>query len=362
MHDFNKLLHMTNIHTFIQPAQHVVLLTHQSPDGDAMGSSLAMYHYIKSLGKEAHVIVPNAFPEFLAWMPGADSVLLYDSQKAQADTYLEAADLVICTDFNAPSRIGALGDKMLSLTCPKVMIDHHLHPSDFADFIISVPEASSTCELVYEVLMNSQDPLAKRPLSNSEASNTQRSIAQCLYTGLMTDTGNFSYNSNRPQIYPMIATLIEAGVDKDAIYNAVFNQYSVDRMKLVGYCLYQKMRVFPEHHAALIYLNRKELYRFNFQKGDAEGIVNMPLQSKDIHYSVFMREDKATPDEMEKNGGIKTKIKLSFRSQGDRPVNVFASEVFNGGGHANAAGGEYYGPLAEAVQLFLDNYAKYFKA
>jgi phosphoesterase RecJ-like protein len=160
----------------------------------------------------------------------------------------------------------------------------------------------------------------------------------------------------------MIATLIEAGVDKDAIYNAVFNQYSVDRMKLVGYCLYQKMRVFPEHHAALIYLNRKELYRFNFQKGDAEGIVNMPLQSKDIHYSVFMREDKATPDEMEKNGGIKTKIKLSFRSQGDRPVNVFASEVFNGGGHANAAGGEYYGPLAEAVQLFLDNYAKYFKA
>ena len=362
MHDFNKLLHMTNIHTFIQPAQHVVLLTHQSPDGDAMGSSLAMYHYIKSLGKEAHVIVPNAFPEFLAWMPGADSVLLYDSQKAQADTYLEAADLVICTDFNAPSRIGALGNKMLSLTCPKVMIDHHLHPSDFADFIVSVPEASSTCELVYEVLMNSQDPLAKRPLSNSEASNTQRSIAQCLYTGLMTDTGNFSYNSNRPQIYPMIATLIEAGVDKDAIYNAVFNQYSVDRMKLVGYCLYQKMRVFPEHHAALIYLNRKELYRFNFQKGDAEGIVNMPLQSKDIHYSVFMREDKATPDEMEKNGGIKTKIKLSFRSQGDRPVNVFASEVFNGGGHANAAGGEYYGPLAEAVQLFLDNYAKYFKA
>ena len=362
MHDFNKLLHMTNIHTFIQPAQHVVLLTHQSPDGDAMGSSLAMYHYIKSLGKEAHVIVPNAFPEFLAWMPGADSVLLYDSQKAQADTYLEAADLVICTDFNAPSRIGALGDKMLSLTCPKVMIDHHLHPSDFADFIVSVPEASSTCELVYEVLMNSQAPLAKRPLSNSEASNTQRSIAQCLYTGLMTDTGNFSYNSNRPQIYPMIATLIEVGVDKDAIYNAVFNQYSVDRMKLVGYCLYQKMRVFPEHHAALIYLNRKELYRFNFQKGDAEGIVNMPLQSKDIHYSVFMREDKATPDEMEKNGGIKTKIKLSFRSQGDRPVNVFASEVFNGGGHANAAGGEYYGPLAEAVQLFLDNYAKYFKA
>ena len=340
---------MQSVLSYIQVAQNIAILTHQSPDGDAMGSSLAMYHYVQSLGKNAQVIVPNAFPEFLAWMPGAESILIYDTQTTQADAYLNDADLIICTDFNAPKRIGALGDKMLTLSCPKIMIDHHLYPTDFADFIVSDPEASSTCELVYEVL---------------SALNCQLStaIATCLYTGLMTDTGNFSYNSNRPQIYTIISALVAAGADKDAIYNAVFNQYSVDRMKLVGYCLYQKMRVFPEHHTALIYLNRKELYRFNFQKGDAEGIVNMPLQSKDIHYSVFMREDKATPDEMEKNGGIKTKIKLSFRSQGDRPVNVFASEVFNGGGHANAAGGEYYGPLAEAVQLFLDNYAKYFKA
>ena len=339
---------MQSVLSYIQVAQNIAILTHQSPDGDAMGSSLAMYHYVQSLGKNAQVIVPNAFPEFLAWMPGAESILIYDTQTTQADAYLNDADLIICTDFNAPKRIGALGDKMLTLSCPKIMIDHHLYPTDFADFIVSDPEASSTCELVYEVL---------------SALNCQLStaIATCLYTGLMTDTGNFSYNSNRPQIYTIISALVAAGADKDAIYNAVFNQYSVDRMKLVGYCLYQKMRVFPEHHTALIYLNRKELYRFNFQKGDAEGIVNMPLQSKDIHYSVFMREDKATPDEMEKNGGIKTKIKLSFRSQGDRPVNVFASEVFNGGGHANAAGGEYYGPLPEAVQLFLNNYAKYFE-
>ena len=338
---------MTNLHSVISSAQHVVLLTHQSPDGDAMGSSLAMYHYIKSLDKEAQVIVPNAFPDFLAWMPGADTVLFYDAQTAEANSSLEEADLVICTDFNAPSRIGALGDKMLTLACPKLMIDHHLHPADFADFIVSVPEASSTCELVYDVLSTFNFQLST-------------DIATCLYTGLMTDTGNFSYNSNRPQIYSIISQLVAAGANKDEIYNAVFNQYSVERMKMVGYCLYQKMRVFPEHHTALIYLSRKELYRFNFQKGDAEGIVNMPLQSKDIHYSVFMREDKATPDEMEKNGGISTKIKLSFRSQGDRPVNIFASEIFNGGGHANASGGEFYGPLQDAVQLFLDNYERYF--
>jgi outer membrane protein len=148
---------------------------------------------------------------------------------------------------------------------------------------------------------------------------------------------------------------------QDEIYNAVFNQYSVDRIKLVGYCLLKKMRVFAEHQTALIYLSRKELYKFNFQSGDAEGIVNMPLQSKDIYYSVFMREDKATAEEMAKNGGIKTKIKVSLRSQGDRPVNIFARDVFNGGGHANASGGEHYGSLEEAVQKFLDNYTKYFK-
>lgn len=339
---------MKTILSYIQNATNIAIFTHQSPDGDAMGSSLGMYHYVKSLGKQAQVIVPNAFPDFLAWMPGANNVLVYDAHAAQANTFLDGADLVICTDFNDPKRIGALGDKMLLLACPKVLIDHHLYPADFADAMVSIPEASSTCELVYGLLSTANCQLST-------------DIATCLYTGLMTDTGNFSYNSNRPQIYGMIAQLIAAGADKDAIYNAVFNQYSVDRVKLVGYCLYQKMRVFPEHHTALIYLSRKELYRFNFQKGDAEGIVNMPLQSKDIHYSVFMREDKSTPDEMAKNGEIKTKIKLSFRSQGNRPVNVFAQEIFAGGGHANAAGGEFYGPLPEAVQLFLDNYTKYFK-
>ena len=343
---------MNEIITYINNANQVAIFTHQSPDGDAMGSSLAMYHFVRGLGKSAQVIVPNAFPDFLAWMPGADAVLQYDTQREQANGYIDQADLVICTDFNDPKRIGALGDKMLEMACPKVLIDHHLYPAVFADFIVSVPEASSTCELVFKLIGDE----AIRRLGDEV-----KDIAKCIYTGLMTDTGNFSYNSNRPQIYPIIAQLIELGVDKDAIYNAVFNQYSVDRMKLVGYCLYQKMRVFPENHAALIYLNRKELYRFNFQKGDAEGIVNMPMQSKDIHYSVFMREDKATPDEMAKNGGIKTKIKLSFRSQGNRPVNVFAQEIFAGGGHANAAGGEFYGPLPEAVQRFLDNYTKYLK-
>lgn len=344
------------IHSAIQNAQNIVLLTHTSPDGDAMGSSLAMYHFLCMQHKHTTVITPNSHPEFLAWMPGIDACLQYDTHRATADEKMDAADLIICLDFNDANRIGALGDKMLATTCPKVLIDHHLHPSDFAQIVESYPYAAATCELVYELLFKNSES----PLFNGEQTNEELlPIAQCLYTGIMTDTGNFSYNSNRPQLYEMTARLLSIGVDKDGIYNAVFNQYSVERMKMVGYCLYNKMRVFPEHHTALIYLSRKELYRFNFQAGDAEGIVNMPLQSKDIHYSIFMREDKATPDEIARNGGIKTKIKLSFRSQGDRPVNIFAREIFNGGGHANASGGEYYGPLAEAVERFLAHYKDY---
>jgi phosphoesterase RecJ-like protein len=177
---------------------------------------------------------------------------------------------------------------------------------------------------------------------------------------MMTDTGNFSFNSNYPEMYQIVGDLVALGVNKDAIYNRVFNAYSADRMRLMGYCLYQKMKIFPEHHTALIYLSKKELYRFNFRSGDAEGIVNLPLQIKDIHYSCFMREDKVNPTEESLAGGSKTKIKISLRSQGDRPVNVFAKDIFNGGGHANASGGEYYGPLTEAVQQFLENYQKYF--
>ena len=335
----------------ITQATRVVILTHLSPDGDAMGSSLAMRHFLEAQGKQVSVVVPNAFPDFLAWLPKADEDIIYESRRAEADVLLEQADLVICTDFNEPKRIGSLGDKLLTLTCRKMMIDHHLHPSDFPDLTLSYPASPSTCELVYR-LISCLSPFASSPFASD--------IATCIYTGMMTDTGNFSFNSNYPEMYQIVGELVSLGVNKDEIYNRVFNAYSADRMRLMGYCLYQKMRIFPEHHTALIYLSRKELYRFNFQSGDAEGIVNLPLQIKDIHYSCFMREDKVNPTEVALAGGSKTKIKISLRSQGNRPVNVFAKDIFGGGGHANASGGEYYGPLPEAVQRFLDSYQDYF--
>ena len=349
---------------FINQSNNVVILTHMSPDGDAMGSSLAMRHFLETQGKQVSVIVPNSFPDFLAWLPKANEDIIYETHRAEADALLEQADLVICTDFNDPKRIGSLGDKLLTLTCKKMMIDHHLHPASFPDLTLSYPASPSTCELVYR-LISCLSPISNSPQGvQYPISDTQYPISQdiaiCIYTGMMTDTGNFSFNSNYPEMYQIVGELVSFGVNKDEIYNRVFNAYSADRMRLMGYCLYSKMKIFPEHHTALIYLSRKELYRFNFQSGDAEGIVNLPLQIKDIHYSCFMREDKVNPTEVALSGGSKTKIKISLRSQGNRPVNVFAKDIFGGGGHANASGGEYYGPLPEAVQLFIDNYTQYF--
>lgn len=384
-------LEIRAVQEFINQANNVVILTHMSPDGDAMGSSLAMRHFLEAQGKRVDVIVPNAFPDFLAWLPKANEDVIYEKQRELADSLLESADLVICTDFNDPKRIGSLGDKLLTLTCKKMMIDHHLHPSNFPDLTLSYPASPSTCELVYRLICDLQridlqridlqhsdlqrsdlqrselqridlqrSDLQRSDLQRSELQRSDLNIATCIYTGMMTDTGNFSFNSNYPEMYQIVGELVATGIDKDAIYNRVFNAYSADRMRLMGYCLYQKMKIFPEHHTALIYLSRKDLYRFNFQSGDAEGIVNLPLQIKDVYYSCFMREDKVNPTERALAGDSKTKIKISLRSQGDRPVNVFAKDIFNGGGHANASGGEYYGPLPEAVQLFIDNYAQYF--
>lgn len=340
-------------------AEHIVILTHMSPDGDAMGSSLGLAHFLRAIGKtDVTNIVPNAAPSFLMWIPGATEALVYDQETTQADAALAAADLIICTDFNEPKRIGAVGQRFVERVeqgCRWLIFDHHLTqhvslPED-SGMAFVYPELPAASVLVYQLVTS---------LSQCAAS-LSRDAATCFYTGMMTDTGNFSFNSNYPYLYEIISELVSLGVDKDACYNAVFNQHTASRMRLVGYCLNQKMRIFPEYHTALISLSRSELYKFDFQSGDAEGIVNMPLQIADVYYSCFMREDKLAPWEKALHPGAKTKVKISLRSQGDRPVNVFAHEIFNGGGHANASGGEFYGAsVTEAVQRFLDNYQSYF--
>ncbi len=322
----------------IRRAEKVVILTHMSPDGDAMGSSLAMKHYLQLLEKEAHVVVPNRFPDFLRWLPGAEEVVIFDENKATGLALIQEADLLICLDFNEFKRIGVMGEIAELSPAEKLLIDHHLHPNIDASCIISYPQCVATAELVFRLICRCGD-FKKMTLE----------IAQCIYTGLMTDTGNFSFNSNNVDLYAIVSELVYIGVDKDAIYNLVFNTYSIDRMRLMGFCLYHKMKIYPQYHTALIALSRQELYRFNFQSGDAEGLVNLPLQIKDVHYSVFMREDK-------------DKIKISFRSQGDRPVNEYAAQFFNGGGHKNASGGDSHDSLEDTIKRFEDTFRDYFNA
>lgn len=335
-------------------AQKIVILTHVAPDGDAMGSALALWHFCKDERMKGErmkgersvtVIVPNAFPAFFNWMPGVEQILIYENSAEACNKAIAEADLFLCTDFNDPKRISPAGDKMMENPCPKIMMDHHPNPMDFADIRFSFPQSSSASEIVYRLI----EAISDQPFAISLPTAT------CLYTGLMTDTGNFSYNSSDPELYEIVAQLLRAGVQKDKVYNAVFNQYSTDRTRLTGYALYRKMRIYPEYHLALIALTADELDQFHYQTGDCEGLVNMPLQIADVHYSVFMREERPKP------GTPRSRIRVSFRSQGDRPVNIWANEVFHGGGHMNASGGELFGSIPQAVRLFEKTFPDYLK-
>ena len=335
--------------TLIAQAERIIITTHMAPDGDAMGSALAMYHWLQNTEHRTQntdqisLIVPNAFPEFFNWMPGVEHIHVFEKEQELCKSLIDKADLFICTDFNDPKRIGPIGEKMLASSAPKILIDHHLNPVDFADVMFSFPEATSASEIVYRFI-------------SAQHSVISVQIATCIYTGLMTDTGNFSFNSTSCELYEIIAELIRAGIQKDEIYNAVFNQYSTDRVRLTGYALYRKMRIYPEYHLSLITLSADELDRYHYKVGDTEGLVNMPLQISDVYYSVFMREERAKP------GTPKSRIRISFRSQGDRPVNIWASEIFHGGGHANASGGEIFGTIEQAVQIFEKTFPKYVKS
>jgi len=307
-----------------------VLTCHAGPDGDALGSTLGMAHYLKALGKEAVVIVPDAYPDFLAWMPGSQEIVRFDKYGEKAGLMIAMADVIMAMDYNALSRVDDMGALIEKAKAVKVLVDHHLRPDTFCDISFSYPQLSSTCEVVFRlvVAMGGYDRLTKQ-------------ACECLYAGVMTDTGNFSYGPCTQELYLIVSMLMQKEINKDRIYNKVFNNYSEGRLRLMGYVLYEKMRVFPEEHAALITLSREEMKRFDFNKGDTEGLVNIPLQMKGIYFSAFLREDTE-----------KDVIRVSLRSQGTFPCNKFAAKYFNGGGHLNASGGQYDGTLQGAIGVF----------
>jgi phosphoesterase RecJ-like protein len=310
-------------------ADKMVIVSHVSPDGDAIGASLGLWHFLTSQDKNVYVIVPNAFPDFLKWMPGSRDILLYNRYKEFADRLIAEADVICCLDFNTLSRIEDMAGSVEASPARKILIDHHLSPDDFCPIVISHPEISSTSELVFRLICRM-----------GYFSDISRKAAECIYTGMMTDTGGFSYNSNRAEIYFIISELLSKGIDKDEIYRKVYHTYSECRLRLMGYLL-TRMKVYEECHSALLTLTAEEQHQFNYVKGDSEGFVNIPLSIKDVRFSCFLREDTE-----------KERIKVSLRSVGKFPCNKLAAEYFNGGGHLNASGGEFYGTMEGAVARF----------
>ena len=326
-----------HVEKWFEKADKIVIVSHVSPDGDAIGSSLGLYHFLLSQDKTVHVIVPNAFPDFLKWMPGAKEIIQYNRYKEFADKLIQEADVICCLDFNVLKRIDDMEEAVKNSPGRKMLVDHHLNPGDFARITISHPNISSTSELVFRLICQ---------LGNF--GDISKEGAECIYTGMMTDTGGFTFNSNNREIYLIIGELLSKGIDKDEIYRRVFNTHTEDRFRLMGYVLYDKMQVFPQFKSALITLSREEQKRFHHMKGDTEGFVNMPLSIKDVCFSVFLREDTE-----------KDMIKVSLRSVGTFPCNLVAAEFFNGGGHLNASGGEFFGPMEDAVALFKQALVKY---
>ena len=326
-----------HVEKWFERAEKIVIVSHVSPDGDAIGSSLGLYHFLDALGKRVNVIMPNSFPVFFKWMPGANDIIIYNKYKDFADKLIQEADVICCLDFNVLSRIDEMEEAVKNSPARKLLVDHHLNPGDFSRITISHPGMSSTSELVFRLICQ---------LGCFE--DITKEGAECIYTGMMTDTGGFTYNSNSREIYLIIGELLSKGIDKDEICRRVFNTHSEGRLRLMGYVLYEKMQVFPAYRSALITLTREEQSRFQYAIGDTEGFVNMPLSMKDVDFSVFLREDTE-----------KDMIKVSLRSVGDFPCNKVAADFFNGGGHLNASGGEFYGPMEEAVELFNQALAKY---
>ncbi|HEX3006545.1 MAG TPA: bifunctional oligoribonuclease/PAP phosphatase NrnA [Bacteroidales bacterium] len=306
----------------------IVITTHQNPDGDAIGAVFGLYWYLVNEGKDARIIVPNDYPPYLQWLPGNETVVNFSRKRGEAIELIKSAEIIFHLDYNDTKRSGDLKEKLDQSDAYKIMIDHHPLPQINADIKISDTTVSSTCELVLELILHT-----------GGEQKLDIKIAESLYLGIMTDTGCFSFNSSNPRTFELISILLKAGIRKDYIFRLVYDNFSMNRMRLMGYCLNEKMEILPEYNTAFISISLEEQEQFKFETGDSEGFVNLPLSIKGINFTALFieREDK---------------VKISLRSKGSFPVNVVADKYFLGGGHLNAAGGESRMPLLETLAKF----------
>jgi len=328
------------IQGWIETAERVTVLTHTNPDGDAIGSSLALCLALEKLGIDAQVVIPDGLPDFLRWLPGIERSTTFAYKREKAIELIEGADLIFCLDFNDPKRLNGVEEYLQKSGARKVLIDHHQEPLDFTDIAISETERGSVGEMIYLFIKE----VLQKDLMDKE-------IATCLYVAIMTDTGNFNYASSYPEIFHIVGDLMKYDIEKDRIYSNVYDAFSEDRMRLQGYCMLEKMVVLPEFHTAYISLTDEELVKFNHRKGDTEGFVNIPFSVKGVKFTALFVEKK-------------DRIKASFRSRGSFPVNLVASEHYHGGGHINAAGGDSFLTMKETLAGFeslLPGYSKLLK-
>jgi bifunctional oligoribonuclease and PAP phosphatase NrnA len=315
---------------YLSTRRKVVIVTHFKPDADALGSSLGLARYLKKKGHTVNVITPSDYPDFLAWMPGNRDVLIYQKERPEkANELVKAADTIFCLDFSSLNRINDLGELVKTSGAKKILIDHHLEPESFADFEQWDDRAASTAELVYQLI----ESMGDRGLVDAETAN-------CLYAGIMTDTGGFRHSNTNHKQFSVAGELVGLGADPSKVSKLIYDTNSIERLRLMGYVLSNKLQVLPEFRTAYIVLSAEELKRFSSQTGDTEGLVNYGLSVKGVKLSVMISDRKEN-------------IKLSFRSLGSFSVNDLARAHFNGGGHRNAAGGQTTLTLEETLQKFL---------
>ncbi len=321
---------LSELKQLLAQPRRIVITTHHKPDGDAIGSSLGMYNALKKHGHQLQVITPNDYGENLQWMSGNENVIEFESAPDEAASFIAAAELIICLDFNDLKRINEMGELVSQSSAKTLLIDHHLDPPGFEDYTYHHTGASSTCELVYDFLhfMGWGDTI-------------DAAVASALYTGIMTDTGSFRFPSTTPKVHRVVADLIEQGADNGLIHQAVFDQMTENTLRFLGHCFTQKLRVLPEFKTAYIVVSAQELIDYNIQTGETEGLVNYALNLKGMKFAALIID--------------RTKlVKMSFRSKGQVPANEFAKSWFEGGGHRNAAGGQSALSLEATEARFLE--------
>ncbi len=328
-------LNISQIKELLSSKKKILITSHSNPDGDALGSGLAMVHFLKQLGHEINFMVPNSFPDFLKWMPGQENILIYEKEKKECQHLMKSADILFSLDYNTPSRLGEAGDDFKNAKGIKILIDHHIDPDvKEYDHVLSTVMTTSTSELVYDFI------------KQIDPTKLNVDIAECLYTGIMTDTGSFSYACNYEKTFRIVAELYKLGLDGVKINRLVYNTYSENRLRLLGYALSEKLVVLQEFATAYIYLTKEELNQYNYKAGDTEGLVNYALSIKGIKLAALFI-------------GKSEKIRISFRSVGEFSVNKLARNHYEGGGHKNAAGGDSFLSMKETLAVFERLLSKY---